>query len=76
MTALLIRAQRGCFCPPSIRLMRQIGPQCEGKPGFLGTPRVIGAFCLTEKPTNGQEVGRVMVLPARGRVAIVFLLVA
>ena len=26
---------------------------------------VIGAFCLTEKPTNGQEVGRVMVLPAR-----------
>ena len=25
-------------------LMRQIRPRCEGKSGFLGTPRVIGAF--------------------------------
>ena len=55
--------------------MRQIGPRV-GKRGFLGTLRVIGGFCRTAKPTNGQEVGRVMVLPARGRVAIVFLLVA
>ena len=35
--------------------MRQIGPKLEGKPGIPCTARVIGAFCLTEKPTRDQK---------------------
>ena len=38
------------------------------KQGFVGPPRTIGAFFSARKPTNGPEVGVVMMLPCKGRV--------